>query len=305
MWESLQPFVEWVGSTTLSQWLGQSTDRIAWLFVMHLFGLTLLLGTTIVLSIRLLGLGLRKQQLAQLSRDLAILRTTGLVLMLISGALIFTGGAVSYFEGPVVPAEDGAAAHRSTLQLYVIPQSHQRRGRTLQSGVESDHSGTCAAALVRCRHVGTRDRLFLGETNANQTLDHHRYRRCLVRALPLFAHHGTSISYEMDKTITVTGTVTEFDFSFPHPSLFFDVKDEKGQVVKWGAEFLPTPPAMRNLGWSKTTVKYGDTVVLGCHPSKSKKPVCAVQGISLNGKVDAVGRRSGGPGRRGQRGQRQ
>ena len=125
-------------------------------------------------------------------------------------------------------------------------------------------------------------------------------------AANVFAHHGTSISYEMDKTITVTGTVTEFDFSFPHPSLFFDVKDEKGQVVKWGSEFLPTPPAMRNLGWDKTTIKYGDTVVLGCHPSKSNKPVCAVQTITINGKAMPLG---GGPGGAlaggAQRGQRQ
>src|SRR4051812_23124975 len=112
-------------------------------------------------------------------------------------------------------------------------------------------------------------------------------------AATVFAHHGTSISYEMDRTITVTGTVTEFDFSFPHPSLFFDVKDEQGTTVKWGAEFLPTPPVMRNLGWNKTTVKYGDTVVLGCHPSKARKPVCAVQSISLNGKAMPLG---GGPG---------
>src|SRR5205823_2735531 len=100
MWETLQPFVNWLGKSAFGQWLGQSTDRIALLFVMHLFGLILLLGTTIVLCIRLLELGLRKQRLAQLSRDLAILRTAGLMLMLISGALIFTGGAVSYFEGP-------------------------------------------------------------------------------------------------------------------------------------------------------------------------------------------------------------
>ena len=33
------------------------------------------------------------------------------------------------------------------------------------------------------------------------------------------AHHGTSITYEMDKTITVSGTVVEFDFGYPHPSL--------------------------------------------------------------------------------------
>jgi hypothetical protein len=127
----------------------------------------------------------------------------------------------------------------------------------------------------------------------------------VLLAANAFAHHGTSISYEMDKTIAVTGTVTEFDFSFPHPSLYFDVKDAKGQIVKWGSEFLPTPPAMRNLGWTKTTIKAGDTVVLGCHPSKSKKPVCAVQSITVNGKPMPLG---GGPGAApagAQRGQRQ
>jgi len=115
----------------------------------------------------------------------------------------------------------------------------------------------------------------------------------VLLAATAFAHHGTSISYEMDKTITVTGTVTEFDFSFPHPSLFLDVKDEKGQVVKWGAEFLPTPAALKNLGWNKETIKFNDKVVLGCHPSKSGKPVCALASISINGKPVNVG---GGPG---------
>jgi uncharacterized membrane protein SirB2 len=100
VWEALQPFVNWLGNTTFGQWIGQSTDRIAWLFVMHLFGLTLLMGATIVLSLRLLGLAFRSQPLAQLTRDAAPWRMAGLALLLLSGALIFTGGAVSYFEGP-------------------------------------------------------------------------------------------------------------------------------------------------------------------------------------------------------------
>ena len=121
----------------------------------------------------------------------------------------------------------------------------------------------------------------------------------------LLAHHGTSITYEMDKTITVTGSVTEFDFSYPHPSLFFDVKDDKGKVEKWGAEFLPTPAALRNIGWTKETIKAGDTVVLGCHPSKSGKPVCALQSIAINGKSVSVGPGAPpAPAGGGQRGQR-
>jgi len=123
-----------------------------------------------------------------------------------------------------------------------------------------------------------------------------------VSAAPaLLAHHGTSITYEMDKTITVSGTVDEFDFSYPHPSLFVDVTDDKGQVVKWGVEFLPTPAALRNLGWNRNSIKRGDKVMMGCHPSKSNKPVCALQSLSVNGKAVALG--AGAPGGAGGRGQ--
>jgi len=111
----------------------------------------------------------------------------------------------------------------------------------------------------------------------------------------LAAHHGTSITYEMDKTITVTGTVDEFDFAYPHPSLFVDVRDDKGQMVKWGVEFLPTPAALKKLGWSKASIKAGDKVVMGCHPSKSGKPVCALQSLTINGKVAQLGGGPGGP----------
>jgi len=114
-------------------------------------------------------------------------------------------------------------------------------------------------------------------------------------ATTLQAHHGTSITYEMDKVITVTGTVDEFDFAYPHPSLFVAAKDDKGQVVKWGVEFLPTPAALKRLGWNKASIKAGDTVVMGCHPSKSGKPVCALQTLTINGKAAALGGGPGGP----------
>ena len=125
-------------------------------------------------------------------------------------------------------------------------------------------------------------------------------------AITAGAHHGTSITYEMDKIVTVTGTVTEFDFSYPHPALFLDVKDDKGKEMKWGAEFLPTPAALKALGWNRETLKFGDTVVLGCHPSKTGNPVCAVQTITINGKSMPLGGGPGGPPPAGgQRGGRQ
>ena len=69
MWDTLRPFVSWLGSSAFGMWLGQSPVRIAGLFVMHLAGLTLFLGATLVISLRLFGLGFRSGSSAQLTRE--------------------------------------------------------------------------------------------------------------------------------------------------------------------------------------------------------------------------------------------
>lgn len=99
VWSTLQPVVDWLGHSALGVWLGQSPTRIAILFVVHLTGLTLLLGGTIVISLGLAGMGFRSGTSAQLAREVAPWRMAGLALTLLSGFFIFTGGATTYFEG--------------------------------------------------------------------------------------------------------------------------------------------------------------------------------------------------------------
>src|SRR4249920_2973967 len=84
-----------------------------------------------------------------------------------------------------------------------------------------------------------------------------------VTALAI-AHHGSSISYQLDKTITLEGTVTEWDYRNPHPQIYFDVKDKDGAVAHWATELLSTPLMLRNLnaGWSRDTVKPKDHIIL-------------------------------------------
>ena len=98
-WEMIQPYVLWWGKTSLGLWLGASTSRVAWLFIFHLFGITLMLGTRVFLSLRLLGLAFRNQPVAELSREVRPYAAAGLALALFSGFLIFTGGAEGYFPG--------------------------------------------------------------------------------------------------------------------------------------------------------------------------------------------------------------
>ena len=49
----------------------------------------------------------------------------------------------------------------------------------------------------------------------------------LTAPRPMFAHHGTA-GYDMTKTITLTGTVTEFDWSNPHCVIYMDAKGDNG-----------------------------------------------------------------------------
>ena len=99
LWDALQPYVTRLGNTAFALWLGQSTWRIAGLLTVHLFGLTLLLGTVVLTGLNLLGLFQRLKAPAQLRREMQPVMLTGLALMLVTGGLIFTGGAEAYFAG--------------------------------------------------------------------------------------------------------------------------------------------------------------------------------------------------------------
>src|ERR1700690_122051 len=69
-------------------------------------------------------------------------------------------------------------------------------------------------------------------------------------ALPLLAHHGTGVAYVVDKQVTIKGTVTEWIWSNPHCGLLFDVADDQGAIVHWGAE-MANPHALSQSGLSK------------------------------------------------------
>ena len=60
------------------------------------------------------------------------------------------------------------------------------------------------------------------------------------------AHHGSAVSYDTSKQITLTGVVTEWVWKNPHVFLLLDVTDEQGKVVNWGAETHPTNFLVRN-----------------------------------------------------------
>lgn len=89
---------------------------------------------------------------------------------------------------------------------------------------------------------------------------------------PAFAHHGTSASYDMNKPMQVTGTVTEFIWANPHARLFIDVTDASGKTVNWGIEMRPAPNGLTRAGWTRHTLKAGDKITITVFPSKFGTP---------------------------------
>jgi len=77
-------------------------------------------------------------------------------------------------------------------------------------------------------------------------------------AAPVFAHHGTA-AFDTSKAVTVKGSVTEFVFLNPHVQIYFDVKNEKGEIEKWQGE-LTAPNKLARAGWTKKTLQPGDTI---------------------------------------------
>jgi hypothetical protein len=92
----------------------------------------------------------------------------------------------------------------------------------------------------------------------------------LLLAAPVLAHHGSAISYEtqLEKAITMKGTVTEFVWKNPHCYILYNVKDPSGKLVEWSAETSSPSSMTGEHGWSRTTVKAGDELTFTVLPSK-------------------------------------
>jgi hypothetical protein len=89
---------------------------------------------------------------------------------------------------------------------------------------------------------------------------------CFI-ASPLFAHHGEA-RYDMKKAITLSGTITAFDWGNPHCLVHMDVMDASGKAQHWTLEMAATL-TMSKRGWDKDTLKRGDRVTAETYPAKN------------------------------------
>jgi len=83
------------------------------------------------------------------------------------------------------------------------------------------------------------------------------------------AHHSP-IVFDQTRTLSITGTVTEFKWGNPHSWIHLDVKDEHGEVGNWSVEMNPANNLARE-GWRASTLKVGDNVTIVVHPLRNNE----------------------------------
>ena len=101
------------------------------------------------------------------------------------------------------------------------------------------------------------------------------------------AHHSFAATYFEDKTMQVEGKLVQFQFRNPHSFIHLEVKDEKGEVVRWSVEWGGAGQ-LGSQGVTNETLKYGDIVTIIGNPGRVAEDH-RIRMLSLRRKSDNFG----------------
>jgi hypothetical protein len=81
------------------------------------------------------------------------------------------------------------------------------------------------------------------------------------------AHHSFAI-FDTSKSVTLSGTVTAFEWTNPHAYIEIDVPQTGGGVKHWSVE-LGSPSILMQSGWKFRDVKSGDKISVTISPLRN------------------------------------
>lgn len=104
---------------------------------------------------------------------------------------------------------------------------------------------------------------------------------CAAAALLLFAsmrisaHHAFAAEYDENKRVTVSGTVTKFEWTNPHVWLHVAGKDES-----WSFE-MGSPNGLLHRGWRRAELKRDDRITVEGYRAKDGRKVANARIVTL------------------------
>jgi len=93
----------------------------------------------------------------------------------------------------------------------------------------------------------------------------------IICATPVKAHHSFAM-FDPTRTITVTETVKEFQWTNPHVLIWIAVDNARNlPPIVWSIE-ATSPGVLRRQGWNKDSLKPGDRVEVIGNPLRDGSP---------------------------------
>jgi len=83
-------------------------------------------------------------------------------------------------------------------------------------------------------------------------------------AIPVVAHHSFAM-FDAEKSVTLEGTVKEFQWTNPHSWILLNVNNAQGQAQQWAIE-MGGPAGLARQGWVPKTLTPGMKVTTVVHP---------------------------------------
>jgi hypothetical protein len=129
----------------------------------------------------------------------------------------------------------------------------------------------------------------------------HRVRVGLAAALIVgaashtaVAHHSTAM-FEAEKRVTLSGTITDFQWTNPHAWIQVTVAGADGKPADWSFE-CGSPNTLSRQGWKPSTLKPGDSVTIVANPMKDGTSAGLMYTVTLaDGRVLGPGAQAAAP----------
>lgn len=105
------------------------------------------------------------------------------------------------------------------------------------------------------------------------------------------AHHGIS-NWDLNKDITLTGTLTRIELINPHAWIHLDVRGADGRTVAWKCE-MRSANSLRRSGWTAQMFQAGSTITVTGSPERRKPAQCYLATILFadGSRMDRYGQR--------------
>lgn len=98
--------------------------------------------------------------------------------------------------------------------------------------------------------------------------------------LPVFAHHPFSSEFDVNKPVTLTGTVARVDWVKPHAYVYLDAKNESGKPEQWKLE-TASPKFLAQHSIKESSFKKGEKLTVNAYASMKPSRVASARVVTM------------------------